>query len=55
VDYKALKANRLIVKGFLQQRIEAMQKEGLDRIKVIDYYKDLLEEMKQEKLELKSE
>ena len=50
MDYKILKANRNLVKGFLAQRIKAMQKQGIDKIKVIDYYKDLLDEMKNEKL-----
>ena len=50
MDYQILKANRLLFVGFATQRIEAMQKEGLDKIKIIEFYQDLLEEMKNEKL-----
>ena len=50
MDFMTLKANKNLVKGFLSQRIKAMQKEGISKDKVIDYYRDLLEEMRQEKL-----
>lgn len=50
MDYLALKANREIVKGFLKQRIQAMQREGIGKLKCIEYYIDLLKEMRQEKL-----
>lgn len=50
MDYQILKSNREIVKGFLKQRIDNMIKQGIPKEKVIDYYKDLLEEMKNEKL-----
>jgi len=50
MEYQILKANRLIVKGFLKQRIDNMIKQGIDKNKVIDYYRDLLQEMKNEKL-----
>jgi len=50
MDYKVLKANRELVKGFLGQRIIAMQKEGFEKTKIIDYYIDLLKNMKNEEL-----
>lgn len=49
-DYKILLANRELVRGFFTQRIRAMQKEGLDRDQVINYYKSILDDLKNEKL-----
>ena len=50
MDYMALRNNKNLVKGFLKGRIKAMEKQGLRREKIIEFYIDLLKEMKQEEI-----
>jgi DNA-binding transcriptional regulator YhcF (GntR family) len=50
MDYKTLRNNRAFVTGILTSAINQMIKQGIPKDKVIDYYKDILENMKNEKL-----
>ncbi|HUX92471.1 MAG TPA: hypothetical protein VMV36_01600 [Ignavibacteriaceae bacterium] len=50
MDYKVLRANRELVRGFLSGRIKNAVKEGIRKEDVIEYYKSILDEMKNEKL-----
>jgi hypothetical protein len=50
MDYLTLRNNKNLVKGFLKGRIKAMEKQGLKREKIIEFYIDLLNDMKQEEI-----
>ena len=50
MNYLILKHNRAFVIGLLTSAINQIVKQGISREKVIDYYIDLLRNMKQEKL-----
>ena len=50
MNYKVMRANRELFKGFVKQRVKNMIKLGLDKTQIISYYQDILEEMKNEEL-----
>ena len=50
MDYKVLRANRELVRGFLSGRIKNAVKEGVPKENVIEYYKSILDSLLDEKL-----